>query len=135
VGPTKTDEERVIRVPERLVDALRRHRKAQLEERAASSSWEDPSLIFPNTRGGVWRHQGMFVAFKRDLVTAALPKEVRFHDLRHAAATLMFKKQVQANVASRVLGHSDPAMTLRRYAHALPGIQEIAADVMEGYAF
>lgn len=58
-GPTRTDEERVIGIPERVVDASRRHRKAQIEERA--SSWEDPSLIFPNTRGGIWRHQGMSV--------------------------------------------------------------------------
>ncbi|HJQ29063.1 MAG TPA: site-specific integrase [Rubrobacter sp.] len=134
-GPTKTGEERTLRLPRRLVDALRRHRKAQPEERAAASVWEDPSLIFPNTREGIWRHQGMFVCFKRDLAAAGPPKEVRFHDLRHTAATLMLKKRVPVNVVSKVLGHSDPAMTLRRYAHALPDMQEMAADAMEEYAF
>lgn len=29
---------------------------------------------------------------------------------------------------------SDPAMTLRRYTHALPGMQEMAAEAMESYA-
>jgi integrase len=51
-GSTKTGEERTVRVPPRLVESLRRHRKAQLEQRAAySGPWDDPSLIFPNTRG------------------------------------------------------------------------------------
>lgn len=134
-GPTKTGGERTVRVPPRLVESLRRHRKAQLEERAAASAWEDPTLIFPNTRGAIWRPQGMFVSFKRDLEAAGLPRDVRFHDLRHTAATLMLKKRVPVNVVAKVLGHSDPAMTLRRYAHALPDMQEIAADAMEGYAF
>ena len=43
----------------------------------------------------------------------------------------MIKKRVPVNVVSRVLGHSDPALTLRRYAHALPDMQEMAADAME----
>ena len=50
-GPTKTGEERTVRVPPRLVESLRRHRKAQLEERVAPPSWGDPSLIFPSTEG------------------------------------------------------------------------------------
>jgi len=77
----------------------------------------------------------MFVAFKRDLEAAGLPRDVRFHDMRHTAATLMLKKRVPVNVVAKVLAHSDPAMTLRRYAHALPDMQEIAAEAMEGYAF
>lgn len=134
-GPTKTGEERRVRVPGRLVEALRRHRKAQLEERARAREWEDPTLIFPNTRGAIWRHQTMHASFKLDLKAADLPDSVRFHDLRHTAATLMLKKRVPVNVVARVLGHSDPAMTLRRYAHALPDMQEMAAEAMESYAF
>ena len=44
----------------------------------------------------------------------------RFHDLRHTAATLMLRAGTPVNVVANVLGRSDPAMTLRRYAHALP---------------
>lgn len=134
-GPTKTGEERRVRVPDRLVEALRRHRKAQLEERAAAREWEDPSLLFPNIRGAIWRHQTMHDSFKLDLEAAGLPKTVRFDDLRHTAAALMLKKRVPVNVVSRVLGHCDPAMTLRRYARALPDMQELAAAAMESYDF
>lgn len=134
-GTTKTGEERTIRLPARLVEALRHHRKAQLEERARARSWDDPTLLLPNTRGAIWRHQTMHESFKLDLKAAGLPSTVRFHDLRHTAATLMLKKRVPVNVVARVLGHSDPAMTLRRYAHALPDMQEMAAEAMESYAF
>jgi integrase len=68
-------------------------------------------VIFPKTRGGIWRHRGMHVAFKRDLATSGLSNEVRFHDLRPTAATLMLKKRVPVNVVSKILGYSDPAMT------------------------
>jgi integrase len=89
--------------------------------------------VFPNTRGAIWRPQVLFVAFKKDPEAAGLLRDVCFHDLRHTATTLMLKKRVPVNVVTRVLGHSDPAMTLRRYA--LPDVQEIAAEAMERYAF
>ena len=75
----------------------------------------------------------MHVSFKLDLEAAGLPKTVRFHDLRHTAASLMLKKRVPVNGIAMILGHSDPAMTPRRYAHALPDTQEIAAEAKESY--
>lgn len=62
-----------------------------------------------------------------------LSSDTQRHYKRHTAATLVLKKRVSANVVAQVLGHYDPAMTLRRYA--LPDIQEIVAEAMEGYAF
>jgi integrase len=102
----------------------------EFEERAAPSG-EDPTLVFPNARGAIWRPQVLFAAFEKGPEAAGLPRDVRFHDLRHTAATLMLKKRMPVNVVTRVLGHSDPAMTLRRYA--LPHM--LAAEAMERYAF
>jgi integrase len=36
---------------------------------------------------------------------------------------------------AKVLGHKDPAMTLRRYSHVLDEIEDTAAQRMDGYAF
>lgn len=44
---------------------------------------------------------------------------------------LMLKERVPVNLVSRILAHSDAAITLRRYAHALPDMREMAADAME----
>jgi integrase len=134
-GPTKTGEPRTVRLSPGLIKSLEEHADMQRLEKAAARSWQDPTLVFPNTKGGVWRHQGMHVAFKRDLEAAELPKEIRFHDLRHTCGTLLLRAGTPVNVVAKILGHSDPAMTLRRYAHALPDMDEAAALAMDKYMF
>ncbi len=134
-GSTKTGEARTIRLSPGLVESILEHQTRQRMEKAVAKRWEDPTLVFPNQRGGVWRHQGMHVAFKRDLEAAGLPKEIRFHDLRHTAGTLMLRAGTPVHVVAKILGHSDPAMTLRKYAHALPDMDEAAAVAMDGWGF
>ena len=56
--------------------------------------------------------------FKRTLKSLELPK-IRFHDLRHTAATLMLADGVPLVTVSKILGHSSPAITATIYAHAL----------------
>jgi len=51
----------------------------------------------------------------------------RFHDLRHTAATLMLSAGVHPKVVSEMLGHSSVAITLDRYSHVVPTMQEEAA--------
>ncbi len=52
---------------------------------------------------------------------------VRFHDLRHAHASLMLRQGVHPKIVSERLGHSTITMTLEIYSHVLPGLQEAAA--------
>jgi integrase len=46
---------------------------------------------------------------------------VRFHDLRHTIASILLSSGHSLRAVSQRLGHSNPAMTLRVYAHCLPG--------------
>jgi integrase len=62
---------------------------------------------------------------------AGQPVEVRFHDLRHTAGTLALRQGIPLHTVSRMLGHSDPAMILRRYAHVLENMREDAAQAMD----
>jgi integrase len=64
------------------------------------------------------------------LQRAGLPL-IRFHDLRHTCATLLLVQNVPAKVVSELLGHSSVAITLDRYSHVLPSMQENAAAAME----
>jgi integrase len=57
---------------------------------------------------------------------------MRFHDLRHTAATLLLAGGVHPKVVSEMLGHTDIAITLRVYAHVLPHMQQAAITAMEG---
>ncbi len=47
----------------------------------------------------------------------ALPRPLRFHDLRHTTATLLLKAGVPLATVQRILRHSDPATTTEIYGH------------------
>ena len=51
---------------------------------------------------------------------------IRFHDLRHTAATLMLNAGVNPKVVSEMLGHTSVAITLDRYSHVIPTLREDA---------
>ena len=131
VSTTKTGEERRVGIGARTVAVLKAHKKRQLEERMAASSWADPGLVFPNTKGKVRRRDSVMRSLRKMLAEADLPAEIRFHDLRHTAATLAIKQGIPIPTVSKMLGHSDPAMTLRRYAHVLDDMREDAARTMD----
>ena len=131
---TKTGEEREIVLPEHIAASLARHRKLQAEEKlAAGGAWKNPDLVFPNTLGGVNRRASLYANFQRHRDRAGLP-EMRFHDLRDTAGTLMIRAGVDIRTVADILGHADPAMTLRRYAHVLPDMRERAAKLIDTYA-
>lgn len=56
---------------------------------------------------------------------------MRFHDLRHTAATLLITRGVNIKVVSEMLGHADVVTTMRIYAHVLPHMQDAAAIMMD----
>ena len=55
---------------------------------------------------------------------------IRFHDLRHTAATLLLSARVNPKVVSEMLGHATVAITLDIYSHVLPDMQQDAARAM-----
>lgn len=59
-----------------------------------------------------------------------LPK-IRFHDLRHTAASLMLNNGVPPIVVSRILGHAKPSITLDLYGHLYHEMQGEAAKIMD----
>ncbi len=131
ISTTKTGKERKIRIGPRTAKVIKAHRARQLAERMAASSWADPGLVFPNTKGKVRRRDSVMRSLRELLEEAGLPADVRFHDLRHTAGTLALRQGRPLHVVSKMLGHSDPAMTLRRYAHVLDDMEEDAAQAMD----
>jgi integrase len=61
--------------------------------------------------------QGKCPQCKRSLWPVAVPRKIRFHDLRHTAATLLLKEGVSLPVVQRILRHSDPRLTTETYGH------------------
>lgn len=63
------------------------------------------------------------------LAEANLPR-IRFHDLRHTAATLLLAQGVSPRTIMETLGHSQISLTMDTYSHALPSLQREAAERM-----
>jgi integrase len=113
-------------------EALRAHRVRQAEERLATGiARGEDDLIF-TSRGGT-ALDGRNLArtdFARLLKRAELPA-IRFHDLRHTAATLLLGQGVNPKIVSEMLGHSKIGITLDIYSHVLPAMQQQAAAAMD----
>jgi len=56
---------------------------------------------------------------------------VRFHDLRHGAATALLAAKVDLKVVSELLGHSSFAITADIYAQVLPEMQQEVVRKMD----
>jgi len=103
-----------------IVDALRRHRSAH------------PGIGFVFTRGDGRPLSRSMVdkSWTRLNARAGVP-QVRFHDLRHTAATLLLGRGVHPKIVSEMLGHSTVAITLDLYSHVTPTMQREAAAAMD----
>lgn len=130
--PKTVASRRQVLLTKAAIAALRRHRVAQTEERLRlGPAWEDSDLVFANEVGRpVDARNLMRRSFYPLLAKAGLP-QVRFHDLRHTAATLMLAQGVHPKIASEMLGHSQVAITLNLYSHVTPTMQRQAVDAMD----
>jgi integrase len=121
---------RTLRIPEPLVALLTVQRQRQREARLRiGSAWHEPiaGLVFTRPTGDPVEATGMTHRFENGLCRAGLTVR-RFHDLRHAAATLMLASGTELKVVSTVLGHSTIGITADTYADVLQELHDDAAD-------
>jgi len=122
--PKTSRSSRMVVLPDFALEALRAHRKGVMTARV-SGEW-----VFSDGAGGPLRKSN-FVrrSFKPLLRRAGLP-DIRFHELRHTAATLLLSQGTNPKVVQEMLGHSRVSMTLDTYSHVTPSLQRGAADAM-----
>lgn len=132
VEPKTARSRRTIVLPDVVVAALRAHRVGQLEQRLlAGPKWVEGGFVFTTRHGKPLEPSNMTKVFKRLLKEAVVP-DVRFHDLRHTAATFLLALGVEARVIMETLGHSQISLTLNTYSHVLPTLKTDAANRMNG---
>lgn len=109
-----------------VIEMLKLHRKEQLEARLkAGEKWEDRDLVFTDLHGGYFNPRYLDKLFHKVLAEAGLPS-MRFHDLRHSAATLLRGMGVDMKVLQEILGHSNFMITANTYSHVFLSMQEDA---------
>ena len=97
---------------------------------AAGGDWQDSGLVFATPLGSPLDARNMTREYKALLQAAELPN-IRFHDLRHAAATLLLAQGVDPRTIMECLGHSQISLTLNTYSHVLPALQADAAAKLD----
>jgi integrase len=132
LGEPKTKaSRRTVRLTPGAVEALKRHRARQVEERLkVGSLYQDRGLVFAGESGGLINPSNLRQRSFIPLLRAAGLPQITFHDLRHTCASLLFSKNVHPKFVQELLGHARVAITLDTYSHMLPGMGGEAADAM-----
>lgn len=114
-------------------ERLRNHRKEQIEDRLLlGPAWSDEhDLVFVTSIGTPLQPSNIRRALHQILNKAGLRNNIRFHDLRHAHATLLLQEGVHPKVVSERLGHAGITITLDTYSHVIPGLQDEAAAKLD----
>lgn len=123
-GPTKTYAHRTARLPRFLCDSLGEH--------LADRPRRPEDLVFTAPTGAPLRHNLFYARhYKPAVVRAGLPEALRFHDLRHTCAALLIAQGGHPKAIMERLGHSSIQVTLDRYGHLFPGLDEALTDGLE----
>ena len=82
------------------------------------AAWKEYGLIFTTENGTPIHPRNLLRDYKKLLHTAGLPP-IRFHDLRHTAASILLNQGVPVITVSRRLGHTKASITLDIYGHLI----------------
>jgi integrase len=129
--PKTARSRRAVALPVFLRPYLERQRHAQARTRERlGSTWEEADLVVTRADGSPVNPDSFSSAWRRLLRKHKLPP-ARFHDLRHAHATLMLLQGVHPKVVSERLGHASVGITLDTYSHVLPSLQSQAVEAFD----
>lgn len=122
---------RTLQLGEGTIQALREHSEfQQIQKEIAGKRWQENDLIFPSKIGTPLNPSNLRLDFNRMVERSGVPR-VRFHDLRHSAASLMLNNGIPVIVVSKILGHAKPSITLDIYGHLYNEMQGDAARLMD----
>lgn len=121
---------RRIRLPAAAISALTAHRIRQQQERnAAGPRWRNTGMVFATHIATMLDQRNLARTFYAIMNTPdpepdlkkkrKLLPSLRFHDLRHSAATLLLLQGVHPRSIMELLGHSSISLTMDTYGHVL----------------
>ena len=130
VDPKTKASKRSIVLPQPLVEELRAHRAALNRRKLAAGETRDSThdLVFPAAAGGLIDPARDHTEWKALLRRAGV-REVRLHDARHTAATLLLLQNVDIRTVMSIMGWTEMA-TAQRYTHAVDELRRRAARQM-----
>lgn len=132
IGETKSRAgKRTIGLPDELVEIFKRHRAQQDKERhKARQMWTDGGWVFASATGEPLNPNTDYHEWKA-LLKRAKVREMRLHDARHTAATMLLALGVPERAAMGIMGWSSTAMAAR-YQHMTDPIRRDIAKRVGG---
>ena len=130
----KNKQARTFKPAQKVMDALKKQKVIQAEQRLSSgSSWVNRNeLVFTDELGMHIATHTLWKSFKKVVQGIGLP-EVRFHDLRHTYATIALQNGIDVKTVSNTLGHATTAFTMDKYAHVTDKMMQDSADKMQRF--
>ncbi len=121
---------RTIPLPDIALEVLKAHKARQLKQRLqCGDAWKNLDLVFCTGIGSYYNQSNHHTVFRKLLQVAGLPL-IRFHDLRHSAATILLSMGVNLKVIQERLGHANVTITLGRYSHVTESMQNEANGLL-----
>lgn len=128
-----TGQSLLISVPPVVVDALLAHKDRQAFSRAqAAELWKEQDYVFTNAIGDPLDPMQAYRMFKLLLGRAGL-RDQRFHDLRHATASLLLSWGLELWEVSKLLRHSGLSITSDIYGHLYQQTGKEIAEKMSAF--
>ena len=132
IAETKTDAgDRVITLPPSMIRILR---EAMWDDVAEAQDdpdkWKGDRWIV-HSRHGARVNKDTPSKWFRAFADAHGYQGLTFHGLRHVHASVLLQHHVDLQSVSSRMGHSDPSVTLRAYADAMPARDHDAAATMD----
>lgn len=129
--PKSFTSRRTLPMPQRLVVALRDARERQRVERElAGSAYRSGAYVVSNEIGDPYS-PAVLSRYWRDSLARCGMRHLKLHGARHTAATLMHLDGVPTAVIAAYIGHNDPALTMRLYAHSQDDALRAAANSLQ----
>jgi integrase len=126
-SPKNQSSIRVVKLSTATLEAMERHRRAMLIEGYCNPN----ATVFCGKRHGQWLRKSDVYRHSFEPILKRAGLKFRFHDLRHASASLLLADGVDVKTVQSRLGHSAAAITMNIYAHAMDRGQKTAADKMQ----
>jgi integrase len=134
--PKTRNSRRTIALPRFTVSALTAHKAEMMKAGLLSAP------VFCARNGNYLNKNNCLRAFRAVVARAnranadvegyrPIPAEIRFHDMRHTVASLLFSKGHSLVAVSRRLGHAKPSITLNVYGHCMPTDDAQLADRLD----
>jgi integrase len=99
---------------------------------AGAGRWHERGYVFTGPTGGPLDPDAVSHGFVKLLDRHGL-RRTRFHDLRHATASLLLARGVPLWQVSKILRHSSVTITSDTYGHLYAEMSRAAADVMNAF--